>query len=467
MIGITSIGAYVPVWRLNRSAIAKHFRGEKAVANFDEDSITMAVAASMSALDGTERKEIGGLFFASTTSPYIEKQASTLVAAAVDLPREIRTADFCHSLRGGTTAINAAIDTVKAGSAKKVMVTASDTRPGKPGSAFEQNFGDGAASLVIGDTDVAVSVEASHSVSNELLDIWRGQDEQFVRSWETRFFITQGYLKIVRETVAGLLKKTGLAPNDFSKVVLYSPDGRSVVGLATSLGFDPKTQLQDILFDAMGNTGTAYSMQLLVAALEDAKAGDRILWASYGNGSDAFVLQVTENVEKLRNRNVMSKLLASKKSVPDYVTYLRWRGFLDTTPLHTRPTPVASATTLMQERSAIIPFLGAKCKNCGTVQHPPQRICTKCQTMDQFEEVRLSDKKGTLFSYSLDMVTSQVDVPLVYSVVNFEGGGRVITTITDKEPQDIKSGMELEMTFRKLFASEGYTNYFWKAMPLR
>jgi hydroxymethylglutaryl-CoA synthase len=287
-----------------------------------------------------------------------------------------------------------------------------------------------------------------------------------VRSWETRF-ITQGYVRLVRETVAGVLKKTGLGPKDFSKVVLYSPDPRSVDALAKSLGFDTQRQLQDTFFDAMGNTGTPYCLQLLVAALEDAKAGDRILLASYGNGGDAFVLQVTENVEKLKNRNLMSKLLASKKVLPDYITYLKWREFLDTTPLHTRPTPVVSATSWMRERSAIIPFHAGKCKNCGYVQYPPQRICSKCRTRDHFEEVRISDKKATLFSYSMDMVSSQVDLPLVYSVVNFEGGGRIITTVTDKEPEDIKTGMELQMTFRKLFTSEGYTHYFWKAMPIR
>ena len=86
MIGITSIGAYVPAMRLDKGAIAKHFRGEKAVANFDEDAITMAVAAGMSALDDATRSEIGALYFASASSPYREKTAATLIGSAIDLP---------------------------------------------------------------------------------------------------------------------------------------------------------------------------------------------------------------------------------------------------------------------------------------------------------------------------------------------------------------------------------------------
>ena len=54
MVGITSYGAYIPWYRIDRKIIysamgwinpATRMPGEKAVANFDEDSITMAVAA--------------------------------------------------------------------------------------------------------------------------------------------------------------------------------------------------------------------------------------------------------------------------------------------------------------------------------------------------------------------------------------------------------------------------------------
>ena len=45
MIGIKSYGAYVPLWRLDLTSIGGH--GEKAIANFDEDSLTMGVAAAV------------------------------------------------------------------------------------------------------------------------------------------------------------------------------------------------------------------------------------------------------------------------------------------------------------------------------------------------------------------------------------------------------------------------------------
>ncbi|MBW1674118.1 MAG: 3-hydroxy-3-methylglutaryl CoA synthase, partial [Deltaproteobacteria bacterium] len=66
MVGICSYGGYVPRYRLNRMVIFEamgwmnaatiaNAKGEKAVANFDEDSVTMAVAAGIDCLEGIDR----------------------------------------------------------------------------------------------------------------------------------------------------------------------------------------------------------------------------------------------------------------------------------------------------------------------------------------------------------------------------------------------------------------------------
>jgi 3-hydroxy-3-methylglutaryl CoA synthase/uncharacterized OB-fold protein len=466
MVGITSYGAYVPLFRLNREALAKGARGEKAICGFDEDSITMAVAAANDCLNGIDRGTVDGLYFATTTSPYKEKLGATIVAMAADLRQDIITADFAHSLKAGTSALRAAIDAVKAGSAKKVMVAAADCRLGIPGSALEQNFADGAGALLIGDKDVAVTVEASYSVYNEILDVWRADGDTFVRSWEDRFSSTHGYLDSVSEAVSGLMRKTNLSPKDFAKVVFYSPDARRYVELARRLGFDDKTQLQDALFAVLGNTGTAFPLMLLIAALEEAKAGDRILLASYGNGSDAFVLKVTEQIEKIRNRRGVKGHLASKKVITDYRKYLIWRGLL---PQETIPGPIRflSAPAVWREREANLRLHGVKCQVCGTIQFPPQRVCTKCHTKDQFEPYRLSDKKAKILTFAMDYVTPAPESPIVTTTIDFEGGGRMECYMTDLEVGQVKPGLPVEMSFRKIIVKDGAHNYFWKSIPIR
>ncbi len=466
MVGITSYGAYVPLFRLSREAMAKRASGEKPICSFDEDSITMAVAAAIDCLNGIDRETVDGLFFASTTSPYKEKLGATTVAIAADLRRNITTADFANSLRAGTGALNSAIDAVKAGSAKKMMVTATDCRLGMPGSASEQNCGDGAGALLIGDTDVAASVEASYSVSNEMIDVWRADGDTFIRSWEDRFAATEGYLKVVREAVSGLMQKFNFSPGDFAKVVFYTPDARRYAELARSLGFDAKTQVQDPLFADMGNTGTAYPLMLLVAALEEAKAGDRILLASYGNGSDAFVFQVTDQIEKIRNRRGMKGHLASKNVITDYRKYLNWRGLL---PREQAASIIGflSAPAAWREREANFALRGVKCQVCGTVQFPPQRVCTNCHSKDQFEAYRLSDKRAKICAFAADYITAALEMPTVTTTIDFDGGGRMECYMTDCEVAEVKPGLPVEMSFRKILVKDGLPVYFWKTIPIR
>ena len=103
MAGITLYGAYIPLYRLDRAQIANAWGvpgapGEKAVANYDEDSITMSVAACLDCLGNMDRQQVDGLFLATTTSPFREKQAAAIVARAVDLRPDALTTDYVNSL---------------------------------------------------------------------------------------------------------------------------------------------------------------------------------------------------------------------------------------------------------------------------------------------------------------------------------------------------------------------------------
>lgn len=466
MAGIVSYGAYLPLWRLKRDSIVKGLPGEKTVANFDEDSITMAVAAASDCFRGVARETVDGLFFASLSSPYKEKLAAATVATAADLRRDVLTADFANSLRSGSIALKAALDAVQAGSGKQVVVVASDCRQAMPGSDLEQNAGDGAVALLLGQGDEAVSIEASHSVCDEMWDVWQAADEDFPRAWEGRFVATQGYFRVVEEAVKAFFKKSKLGPKDFTKVVFGVADARRQQELARTLGFDLKTQLQDSLFAVMGDTGAAYSLTLLVAALEAAKPGDRILFVSYGNGCDVFALKVKENIEKVRDRRGVKGHLASKLVMDSYVTYLRWRKLLPV-PKSVAPVGYLAAPALLRESAQNIRLHAAKCNVCGTVQYPAQRVCTRCHSKDQFLPVRLSDKKATIFTFSMDYVDSPIDVPIVITMLDFEGGGRSQFYMTDRVVEQVKIGMPVEMSFRKLEERDGIHNYFWKSVPQR
>ena len=87
MAGIVSYGSYVPYRRLKRSAIAAVLgtpagKGERAIASFDEDSVSMAVEAARDALKGAPPADVQALIFATTTPPYAEKLSAAVIGAA-------------------------------------------------------------------------------------------------------------------------------------------------------------------------------------------------------------------------------------------------------------------------------------------------------------------------------------------------------------------------------------------------
>jgi 3-hydroxy-3-methylglutaryl CoA synthase len=235
-------GAHIPPTRLPLALIGGRppIEGgpEKAVAAFDEDSITMAVAAATDCLGDTDRASIDALLFATTSAPYAEKLGAALIAKALDLPRRLRTSDYGGSLRAGTNALLAACDAVAAGTLERVLVVIADARLAAPRSAMEANLGDAAVAFLIGKQEVAARLDASSSVADEILDVWRAADDRFVRSWEERFVTTHGYGEVVADAVNAFLSDRKETAADYRRIALYGPDARSLAATGRTLGFD-------------------------------------------------------------------------------------------------------------------------------------------------------------------------------------------------------------------------------------
>ncbi len=473
MVGIQSFGAYIPIFRLSRDAVAKAWGrgslgGERSVANNDEDTATMAVEAVFDCLKGMDRGGIDGLFFASTTPPYREKQTACLLSTVADLREDLFTVDLANSLRAGTNAMIMAGNAVKSEASKGVLVAASDCRLGHPRSDQEQSFGDGAAAVLFGNENAIAELEATHSMANEMADVWRNPEDTFVRSWEARWVLGEGYTAIMQKVVAALLQKCGLKPADIQKAVLPAPDARTHRDLLKRLGLDPK-QAQDPLAAVVGDCGAAQPLLMLVGALEEASPGDRILLAAYGDGADAFLFRVTEQIKDFPPRRGLKGHLDSKLAIPSYERYLSYRGILETVPGDPfRLLP--SATAYWRDRDSILRCHGSRCRQCGTVTFPIQRVCYVCRSKDEYEQVRLSDQTGKVFTFSLDNLAGRSDDPVVVqTVVELDSGeaARFYCMMTDCVPAEVKVGMTVELTFRRIYEGAGFHNYFWKCRPVR
>ena len=137
MVGIVAYGAYVPRLRLNRQAVYdanKWFaaglrglaKGERSMANWDEDSITMAVEASRDCLTSHKPEDVRNIYFASTTHPFKDRQNAGVIGTALNVEQNLSATDVGGSLKAGTSALIAGLNASKDGAPS--LVAAADKR---------------------------------------------------------------------------------------------------------------------------------------------------------------------------------------------------------------------------------------------------------------------------------------------------------------------------------------------------
>jgi 3-hydroxy-3-methylglutaryl CoA synthase len=446
-------------------------QGEKAVANADEDSLTLATAASIHCLDGCDRSGVDGLFFASTTMPYLERQNAGIMAGALTLRDNVRSADFSGALKSGTSALLSAFEAVESKNANQVLVGIADCRLGKMGSPQEMIFGDGGAAFLVGDREVIAELKGSYSLTCDFVDHFRGSKTIFDRQWEDRWIRDMGFDEFIPKAVSGLLKRCHLQLSDFAKVIFQCPYESERKNLMKALNLDTRF-VQDPMHNLIGETGTAHSPLMLAAALEESKPGDKLLVVSFGSGCDALYFEVTDRISKRKRGREVQKFIAHRVELSSYPKYAVFRGMLPVDiGLRGEAEFLSRWSLIWRERKAILGLVGSRCKRCQTPQYPPQRICANpsCGAIDEMEDYSFADRKGRILSFTGDMLAASYDPPELYGSVEFEGGGRIMCNFTDCLLADLKVGAPVSFSFRKKYYDEkrDIHGYFWKAIPLK
>lgn len=464
--GIAAFGAYIPMTRLPLASISgrQPVEGgaEKAVAFYDEDSATMAVAAAVDCLRGIDRTSIDAVMFASTTYPLREKQGAVLLATALDLRSDVETADFSGSLRAGTDALKAALRTVAAGASDSVLVVAADCRMAAPRSPMEANLGDAAAAFLVRRNGAVAILEGTKAVASEMQDVWRSDGDTFVHGWEDRFIVDEGYLPAMIAAVRGVVDAGGGQIDAFDRAALYAHDARSHSTLVRRLGIEAGA-VEPTLLGRVGNCGAAYAPLLLVSALEAARAGQRILLASYGDGAEAFAFRVGEAIDALPPRAGVCGHLARRRLLRSYDSFLRSRGLMPAE-WQAGTGPGLSATVRLRERDADIGLVGGACAACGLVQFPRPQVCYKCHARGPWRRHRLSDRRGEVLAYTFDFFFPTPEPPAIMTVVEVDGC-RVHIQLADIAPDQVRLELPVRFAFRKIHDAGGRPNYFWKAVP--
>jgi 3-hydroxy-3-methylglutaryl CoA synthase/NAD(P)-dependent dehydrogenase (short-subunit alcohol dehydrogenase family)/putative sterol carrier protein len=481
MTGIVSYGGYIPRLRLNRMSIYQAMgwfapaivmvaQGERSFCNWDEDPITMAVSAAGDALSGMDKDAVDAVFLCSTTLPFQDRLNAGILKTALNLKDNMTAQDVTSCLRAGTTGLITALSTVGRNDVKQALVVASDKRETKAAYFYEMWFGDGAASLLVGDDDVIAEFKGSYSVSHDFVDHYRGNRNQYDYMWEERWVRDAGYSTIIPEAVSGLFDKLSISMDDVDKLVFpcfFKAEHRKI---AAKLGASPD-KVVDNMHEECGETGAAHPLVMFVRTLEESSPGDRILLAGFGQGCDALLFEVTEKILDLPKRTGITGSLENKLTTENYMKFLKFRDLIETEMGIRAECPTQTAMTVIwRNRKMLLGMVGGKCKECGTAQYPKSDVCVNpdCRARYSQEDHEFAERPASVKSFTGDLLAVSVDPPAIYGMVQFEGGGRYMADFTDCELSEVRVGQPVKLVFRKRYTDteRGFTGYFWKAIPI-
>ena len=480
MIGIKAYGGYVPRRRLQRSAIVEanswfnagikgYAKGERAMCNWDEDSLTMAVEASRDCLGKERPDNVKALFLASTTLPFVDRQNSGVLGTALNLGQNLMTMDFTASQRAGTSGLVTALGLV-AGLKGDVLFTAAEHRRSKTANTNELMYGDGAAALLLGEgKDVIAEYLGGHQVAVDFVDHYRGQNEDFDYNWEERWIRDEGYAKIVPPAIEAGLAAAGIKAGDVDHFVMPGTIRGLQASLAKRTGVKDDA-VRDNLHMVMGESGCAHSLVMLVDCLQDAEPGQTIMVVGWGQGCDVMVFRATPALKKLSARHGIKGFLARRKEETNYNKYLAFNNLVDQEGgIRGELDKQTQLTALYRNKEMIIGLVGGKCSKCGTVQFPKARVCVNpnCGAFDTQEDHGFSEVPAKIQSWTADNLTYAVDPPQHFGMIVFEEGGRFMADLTDVDAGEVAVGDQLRMVFRIKAHDEkrGFSKYFWKAAP--
>ena len=479
-VGIHAFGGYIPRLRLQRGVIAETNawfnpgltglgKGERSIANWDEDAVTMAVEAARDALGGTGREGVQGVYLASTSHPFQDRQNAGIVAEALHLGHSLHTLDIAGSQRAGTSALVTALQTV-AGGGGPILVVSGEKRRTKAASPLELTTGDGAAALLIAQGDGAARLLGHATETVDFVDHYRGQNQAFDYVWEERWIRDEGYLKIVPRAVVRALDAAGVDPGAIDHFCVPSAARRVAATLARTLGISDAS-VRDNLQGTCGEAGAAHPLLMLVHALEQARPGDKVLVTGFGQGCDALVVEACQQLSAAKPGLGIDGHLARRRVEHNYQRYLAINDLVTIERgLRAEVDKQTGLTTLYRNKDMLLGLIGGRCRQCGTPQFPKSNVCANpdCDAVDTQDDHPFSEMRATLNSSTADRLTYCPDPPACYGMVQFEEGGRAMMDFADIDPgTELQVGQPMRMVFRikEYDADRGFRRYFWKATP--
>ncbi len=311
-------------------------------------------------------------------------------------------------------------------------------RDGLPTSADEAAGGDGASAILVGPDSagslLATLVGEGHA-TEEFIDRWRVPGERRSKVWEERFGETK-YVPLGEQAWNAALKAAELSPEQVDRVIVTGAHARAVRALIARLGVDTARLVND-LSGSVGFTGAAHPGMLLASALETAEPGQTIALVSLADGADVLVLRTTDALSAWTSARAVAAQVEAGAPLP-YGKFLNWRGMVSVEPPR-RPEPdrISAAVTGRTEHWKY-GFIGSKDRASDALHLPPARVSRQGGAVDDMADAPMADVPGTIAAFTVDRIAYSPSPPIVFAIVDFDGGGRLPVELTDVNADELQ-----------------------------
>ena len=476
--GLIAYGSYLPFQAISRKSIfdqvgwiqgglKAYAKGKRSYADWDEDAVTLAVAAARQLLKTAVNTQVQQLSFASTTAPFLDRSNAGIVAAALDLADHTH----CHDSSGSQRAALAPLVTAYHNQREGLLIAAGEKKPVQPANVMEMLAGDAGAAILIGSKNVIAELVAAQSVRSDFVDHYRTAESVTDYVLEERWVREEGLAKIVSPLIATLLEENNLSVEDIDHFILPVAYPSHARAIARTLGIK-EDAVADPLFTDCGFSGVTHPLLMLNDCLDRATPDSLILLTGFGQGMDAILLKTTEKITSYQASITVQNFMTNLRVEDNYTRFLASNGqFHPDWGMRAERDNRTAQTVAFDKSRDIYGLVGGKCTSCGTPQYPKSRRCVnpECNALDTQQDYRFSDIPASVKSFTEDWMAFNRNPPLIYGNISFEGGGNMFIEMTGFAPGDIAIGAKVEMDFRikDIDDKRGFHRYFWKAAAQR
>ena len=325
-IGVLAYAPALPSLRLPAAAYRQAWGGcqarglkRKAFCAYDEDAVTLAIAAARNLLDQVPGEDrFDALFLGATSLPYDEKPSSASVLSALTERRDLRVVEIGGSTQAGLQAVIAAWEFCSASPGRRALAIAADAPSAPADAPYEHALGAGAAAFLVGTGSHVAAFEHSCAVSRET----------FGRRLRRRGDATFQDLELRTDDVGPVLQdlRTSMVRVPAARLLALGADAAVARRAPKALGLDEAELCAP--WPELGDCGAALAALALCDALDRATPGDSLLAIALGAGATALGLTVAEETAAIPRRGPALKAFAAEGREVDYLDYLRHRRML-------------------------------------------------------------------------------------------------------------------------------------------